>query len=143
MRTISLRSANADFTLALESEPDAGAETAIRDEVENLIMMTKSHDVGKSEDELLKIFIDADMAVLGKSWDAYKVYAAAIREEYRHVGDVDFCQKRKEFLENTLEGGGKVFATEEMIEGLEERARENMEREIDLLGIYLTESVVQ
>ena len=105
----------------------------------------------------LKLFLDADMAVLGKESNAYDHYAALIRKEYIHVPHDLYCEKRAEILQsfvtillktveenkddsdNKLHNSDKkvqdkkvryIFASKIMREALERRAVNNLQREI-------------
>ena len=130
------------------------------------ILTTKSHsldginmnEIDNETMEYLKIFIDADMAVLGKQSEAYDYYASLIRKEYIHVPHDMYCEKRAEILQSfvkdikiernefceddrsdTEESKGEkkkkrfIYATKVMRDSLEERAVSNLEREIALL----------
>ena len=116
--------------------------------VENFIIATKTHvvpcDMEDTSDErlLLKLFLDADMAVLGKESKAYNHYASLIRLEYIHVPHDLYCDKRAEILQSFIgsvssESNGAnskhIYASEVMREALEEIAISNLRREIDSL----------
>jgi len=103
------------------------------DKVYDYIIQTKAHKVLDNSDGVLQAFIDADMAVLGKRWDAYLAYSKLVRLEYAYIPDADFRVGRCNFLKKTVEGGGRIFATETMYGLLEERAKENMGREGEML----------
>ena len=109
---------------------------------------------------LLAAFLDADMSVLGRDERGYRKYAASIREEYEFVPRDTYCEKRAEILELFLpvedsgeaqgraddtdaiisessRGEGKthefIYATERGRELWEDRARQNLRGEIDML----------
>jgi predicted metal-dependent HD superfamily phosphohydrolase len=85
----------------------------------------------------LQIFLDADMAVLGKSWEAYQYYASLIRQEYKYVPHDLYCEKRAEILQSFIGSVGgdskTVYLNEHMREALEDRAIANLKREIAIL----------
>ena len=111
--------------------------------VKQFIIATKSHSLDGAtniEDEeipFLQIFLDADMAVLGKSSEAYENYASLIRQEYAHVPHNVYCEKRAEILQSfigSVGGNAKtVYLNAHMREALEERAIANLKREIAIL----------
>ena len=109
--------------------------------ISKFIIATKSHvldeDMNALQIEFLKIFLDADMAVLGKQSDAYNYYAAMIRKEYEHVPHDVYCSKRAEILESFVGKIGQkektVFTNKYMLKSLEKRAVENLKKEISIL----------
>jgi predicted metal-dependent HD superfamily phosphohydrolase len=111
--------------------------------VKNFIIATKSHildgavDMRNEEIPYLQIFLDADMAVLGKSWEAYQYYASLIRQEYKYVPHDLYCEKRAEILQSFIGSVGgdskTVYLNEHMREALEDRAIANLKREIAIL----------
>jgi len=113
------------------------------DRIENFILATKSHnandvDIEQNEKIYLNIFLDADMAVLGKSHEAYLHYASLIRKEFAHVPHNIYCKKRadvlKSFIANDVVGCRRsIFLDKQMRDALEERAVENLKIEIEFL----------
>jgi len=72
------------------------------------------------------------MAVLGKQPMAYLAYAALIRQEYHHVPHAVYCNKRAEILEDFLKQS-QIYGTSVFVQALEQRARDNVRQEIQLL----------
>jgi len=110
--------------------------------VKRFIIATKSHsldDTNIKDEEIpfLQIFLDADMAVLGKTPQAYEYYASLIRKEYAHVPLDVYCDKRAEILQSFIGSVGDnlktVYLNEHMREALEDRAITNLKREIAIL----------
>jgi len=117
--------------------------------VDKFIIATKTHildgaDSTKAERLFLQIFLDADMAVLGKEPKAYEHYASLIRLEYSHVPHEVYCEKRAEILasfigtvKNNAEEEGEapktIYLTNSMRAALEERAIFNLQQEITSL----------
>ena len=96
-------------------------------------MATEKHQVLPSGfDELQKLFLDLDLSVLGKSNQAYLLYAAAIREEYEHVPASVYCEKRAEILTKFLEKD-RLYFTAVFHREMEEQARRNLQVEIEML----------
>ena len=97
------------------------------------ILLTKSHKIPQDDDDPnLALFLDIDMAVLGKEEHAYLHYAGLIRQEYKFVDRSVYCEKRAEILETFLEES-HIFVSKPMREALEQRARGNLRKEIELL----------
>lgn len=101
-------------------------------EVARLVRLTASHDP-VPEDVNGALLCDADLAVLAGSPEEYDRYAAAVREEYRHVPDDAFRSGRAAVLRHLLDlpvlyrGAGPY-------ERWEAPARANLRRELDALS---------
>lgn len=129
-----------DLSEAVDDSPTISSKEIVKI-VDKFIIATKSHvldeDMNDMQIEFLKIFLDADMAVLGKPSDAYNYYAAMIRKEYEHVPRDVYCSKRAEILESFVGKIGQkekaVFTNKYMLESLENRAVENLKNEISIL----------
>ncbi|WP_066362191.1 HD domain-containing protein [Herbidospora mongoliensis] len=96
-------------------------------EVARLVRVTARHSYRK-EDGNAAVLCDADLAVLGQDPAAYDLYAAAIRQEYRHVPDPLFRVGRGEVLRRLLDG--PLYGTETARDLWERQARENLTREL-------------
>jgi predicted metal-dependent HD superfamily phosphohydrolase len=103
-------------------------------EVTKLILKTKSHQITEEDDVDTRIMLDADLAILGIEDDEYRKYAQAIRLEYAWVEDQDYRYGRTQFLQSLLKRQ-KIYQTEEMLEKLETKARQNIQQEIDAIVI--------
>jgi len=106
---------------------DATINSDINNNVFHYIMATKSHKALPADKDLL-YFLDFDMAILGKSWEEYSLYAAQIRQEYIHFSEKDYCKGRTKVLISLKSGG--IYMTEEFKLEYEEKAKQNMEKEI-------------
>ncbi|WP_061299136.1 HD domain-containing protein [Herbidospora cretacea] len=96
-------------------------------EVARLVRVTATH--AYEEDDLdAAVLCDADLAVLGQDPDTYDAYAAAIRQEYRHVPDPLFRVGRAAVLRRLLDG--PLYGTETARDLWERQARQNLAREI-------------
>jgi predicted metal-dependent HD superfamily phosphohydrolase len=93
-------------------------------------MATKSH---KSEitDNDLDLFLDFDISILAKNWEGYRRYSEQIRQEYIHYPDNIYKPGRIKVLNLLMSGG--LFRTQLFQEKFEEKAKENMTKEIFLL----------
>ena len=104
-----------------------------------LILATEGHQLISEESmnsidlETQKLFLDLDMAVLGKERDAYLAYAALIRREYEFVVRKIYCEKRAEVLTGFLQNKKRIFLSDLFYHAMEDRARLNLQHEIDLL----------
>ncbi len=94
------------------------------------ICATQKHQHNKVED--INWLIDFDLKVLARDWNEYQIYFEQIRKEYRIYPDFLYKPGRakalKHFLENEF-----IFQTDEFRNLYEEKARENIEKEILLL----------
>jgi predicted metal-dependent HD superfamily phosphohydrolase len=107
--------------------------TTIQNQVVTLILATEAHQVIPGTDESLqKIFLDLDMAVLGKDSKAYLAYAALIRKEYSFVPRQVYCEKRAEILQGFLQKP-RIYLSPPFHRALEEAARRNLQEELNLL----------
>jgi predicted metal-dependent HD superfamily phosphohydrolase len=102
------------------------------DRVKKYILATKYHNTSTTDDPVLEVFLDADMAVLGKAAAAYDVYAGRIRREFIHVDRSLYCRKRAQVLSSFL-SNESIFSSPYMKDAFEVQARENLLREINLL----------
>jgi predicted metal-dependent HD superfamily phosphohydrolase len=114
--------------------------------VRTLILATESHQVireysgtgGVSDNkplvdvDLQATFLDIDMAVLGKSRQAYFAYASLIRQEYQHVPRQVYCKKRAEVLDEFCRSR-TIYISPLFQEFFESHAKDNMMAEIELL----------
>ncbi|MFJ5712149.1 hypothetical protein [Streptomyces sp. NPDC093105] len=97
-------------------------------EVARLVRLTVTHDPtpGDLNGETL---CDADLAILATDPDTYRGYTAAVREEYAFVPDDAFREGRAAVLRHLL-GLPRLFRTPYGAAVWEEKARENIEREL-------------
>jgi predicted metal-dependent HD superfamily phosphohydrolase len=96
-----------------------------------LILATKNHTNVKPEENLdTRLLLDADLKVLGADTEQYMLYAKAVRKEYSLVPDILYKPGRKKVLTKFLEMPF-LFRTKEFQNLYEEKARENLKREID------------
>ena len=107
---------------------DISSERVIK--IYNQILATKSHQ--KSKDSDTNFLLDADLTILGKDWNVYENYTNQIRKEYSIYPDFLYNPGRKKVLIHFLEFD-EIFKTEYFKEKYEKIARENIQREIELL----------
>ncbi|RMZ59893.1 hypothetical protein D1632_09830 [Chryseobacterium nematophagum] len=101
------------------------------DKISNHILATKSHK--KSNDADTNYLLDADLSILGKSWDEYEKYTKQIRKEYSIYPNFLYNPGRKKVLEHFLTFD-EIYKTEFFKERYEKQARENIAKEIELLS---------
>ena len=73
------------------------------------ILATKSHV--KSTDSDTNFFTDADLSVLGQSWEVYSIYYKNVRKEYSIYPDLLYNPGRKKVLQHFL-SMARIFKTE-------------------------------
>lgn len=113
---------------------EAGLKPTLQEAVSAAIAATIKHTLPESSDvsDDLKLFLDFDLAVLGRGEKDYDVYAAQIRKEYGHFPDDQYKQGRATVLRRFLERKDLYF-TATMRDRLENTARDNLRREIQSL----------
>lgn len=101
------------------------------DELKNLILGTKKHEVYNScfEHEL---FLDSDLLILGSEKKEYSMYQTSIREEYSWVDESTYKKERIKVLESFLDRKN-IYYTYQMHNLYEEKARKNLSDEINFL----------
>ena len=76
--------------------------------------------------------LDADLSIFASSSHRYEQYTVAVRTEYAHVPEADFAEGRARILETYLQQAA-IYRTVAARQLWEQRARLNLEREIELL----------
>lgn len=111
------------------------AATALRDmrfprieAVRAMINATATHDARELTRDG-RLFLDADLSILGAPPERYRAYADAIRAEYSWVPDAKFAAGRAAILRRLLERPS-IYQTEAMRARFEEQARANVAREL-------------
>lgn len=94
------------------------------------ILATKSHL--KSADSDTNYFTDADLSVLGQDWNSYSSYYKNVRKEYAIYPDLVYNPGRKKVLKHFLEME-RIFKTDFFYRRFEIQAKQNLQREIELL----------
>jgi predicted metal-dependent HD superfamily phosphohydrolase len=117
-----------------DDDENSSIPTTIQHQVVTLILATETHQIipGTDDESLQEIFLDLDMAVLGKDSKAYLAYAALIRKEYSCVPRQVYCEKRAEILQGFLQKP-RIYLSPPFHRALEEPARRNLQEEINLL----------
>lgn len=94
------------------------------------ILLTKSHEISDTD---TNYFTDADLSILGKTWDTYEEYYKNIRKEYRIYPDFMYNGGRKKALKHFLEMK-RIFKTDYFQEKYENQARLNLQKELEILS---------
>ncbi len=105
---------------------------AIIDTVQEMILATKTHQVN-SPTEDMKIFLDADLAILAAPRERYKEYSKQIRQEYYWVPSFMYGRKRIAVLE-AFQERDPLYYSAGMVAEQTSTARENIAWEIDSLS---------
>lgn len=119
--------ASAIFAEKKLSEAGFSAEkTAL---VRDFILATKNHLLPENTHPDLAFLLDFDLATLGAPREVFEAYSQQIRREYAIYPDVLYRPGRRKALEHFLQRPF-IFHTPVFREKLEQRARENIRREI-------------
>lgn len=112
-----------------------GVEIETIEECCSLIIATKSHQLSNELDSFdAQFLLDIDLSILAADDDRYDQYALQIREEYRIYPDELYKPGRKKVLLHFLEMK-HIFKTELFQNLWEERAKENLHRELAQLEL--------
>lgn len=114
--------------LARDVLESLGATPELVHEVMRLVILTRGHNP-EAGDANGAVLCDADLVVLGGTAQEYAAYAAAIREEYRHVPDDLFRAGRASVLRNLAEQP-RLFRTPRAYQRYEGPARANLAAEL-------------
>ena len=94
------------------------------------IMATKSHTLIDNYD--INLFTDADISILGYTWEKYEQYYKQVRKEYNIYPDFLYKPGRKKVLQYFL-NMENIFKTEFFRNKYENTARNNIQKELSLL----------
>lgn len=117
---------------AAEILPSLFIPSSTIEKVSAIILATKSHQVSDKDIDS-KIFLDADLAILGASEADYRAYAQLIRQEYSYLSEQEYRRGRTSILQNFL-NRSIIYLTQPMFVALEDRARANITAEIEMLS---------
>ncbi len=99
--------------------------------VKQIIISTRKHQPLLNNIDNL-IFLDVDLAILGTAPDKYLKYSKAIRKEYSHLSNYEYCQGRIKVLTQFL-NREKIYYVDYFYHQLESIARDNLATEIATL----------
>jgi len=113
-----------------EFAKEIALEERIIQQTTNFIISTKAHMNAVFQDNPdLALFLDFDLLVLAKPPQEYDTYAQQIRQEYIHYEELPYCQGRVNVLGGFL-ASKFIFKTNTIQQKFEERARQNLIREV-------------
>lgn len=117
--------------VAYDALEQVGASPDLIAEVVRLVRLTAHHEPA-DDDAAGAVLCDADLAILAAAPDRYAEYAAAIRQEYVRVPEVDFRTGRLAVLRSFLDRP-VIYRTTYGREHWEDAARANLTAEIEVL----------
>lgn len=94
------------------------------------ILATKGHQYNANPD--INYFTDADLCILGASFERYTEYAKQIRAEYAFYPDFMYHAGRQKVIHHFL-SMSRIFKTEDFFNKYEAQARNNLEMELGLM----------
>ncbi|MGC4072800.1 MAG: hypothetical protein QM760_09815 [Nibricoccus sp.] len=107
-----------------------GATDTFAQQVNALIIATKSHQADPGTDTAL--LIDIDLSIFGQPAAAFDIYETQIRQEYAWVPAATFATKRAEILRGFL-ARPRIYATDFFFSKFESQARANLARSLQKL----------
>lgn len=113
-------------TLAVKELAKLGLPNDLIQYCSELILATKKHESTQQE---IKLFTDADLAILGAKADDYLLYTQQIRREYNIYPDILFYSGRKKVLQHFL-NRDKIYLSDYFHERYEQKAITNLETEL-------------
>jgi predicted metal-dependent HD superfamily phosphohydrolase len=122
--------ASADW--AIRALLAAGVEQAAAERVAGLVLATADH-AAPDGDPAARVLLDADLAILGSSPEAYRAYTAAVRAEYAQYDEDQWRAGRCAVLIDLL-GRARLYATDAGHRRWDEAARRNLRAELTALG---------
>ncbi|MDX5448388.1 MAG: hypothetical protein LPK47_08420 [Bacteroidota bacterium] len=104
-----------------------GISVPHRDRIRSMILSTKDHDPG--DDDLVALFCDLDLSILGVDPGTYLRYAQNVRKEYSLVPERIYRKERAKVIRSFL-NRKRIFYSE-YFRSLEGSARINLQEELD------------
>ncbi|HIP50878.1 MAG TPA: hypothetical protein EYG94_02220 [Campylobacterales bacterium] len=98
----------------------------LNEQVFQLIVETKIHNASSEEN---KLFLDADLSILGSKEKNYNKYIQNVRKEYAIYNDTTYFTGRRKVLEMFLEKE-RIYESEHFYDLYENKARKNLEQEL-------------
>ncbi|RYE25576.1 MAG: hypothetical protein EOP51_03745 [Sphingobacteriales bacterium] len=126
-----LRSDNEEKSaeLAVQRMKQIAVSHVTIDHCKKQILATKSHSESTESD--INLFTDADLSMLGQTWESYENYYKNIRREYAIYPDVVYNEGRKKILQHFL-SMPRIFKTDSFYSKYEMQARQNLQKEIEV-----------
>lgn len=125
-----------EFVSDVKADPQSKPTelTDIAPLISKYIIRTEKHKLEGDDvnDQDLQLFLDFDVAILGKADEGYKLYASQIRNEYIHYPWDAYQKGRTAVLKKLKEG--HIFQTQLLQNRFEQQAKKNMDSEIELIN---------
>lgn len=122
--------------LAHDALLSAGVDRALVAEVSRLVLVT-AHHMPDPADPIACAVSDADLWILSAAPGRYAASIADLRLEHPHLGPEEWLQQRRAQLEARL--ATPIYHSSAALARLAERARANLSRELNGLGVSKTE----
>jgi predicted metal-dependent HD superfamily phosphohydrolase len=119
---------SADFAYEVLRQTSMSSERI--EKVVEYIKATKTHTANGDSD--LELFLDFDLSILGSEEGIYDVYSRQIREEFNSFPNFIYNRGRRKALRGMLEKR-YIYHTDEFRKRFEDKARENIQRELNTL----------
>ncbi len=116
--------------LAFSRMKTIGVENSKIEICQTQILDTKKHLPSTDSDS--NYFTDADLSVLGQDWETYSNYYKSVRKEYAIYPNILYNPGRKKVLKHFL-AMDSIYKTDYFYQEFEQKAKENLERELGLL----------
>lgn len=116
--------------LAVSRMKTIGVENSQIEKCRTQILATKKHLLSTDSDT--NYFTDADLSVLGQDWATYSNYYKNVRKEYAIYPNILYNAGRKKVLKHFL-SMDSIYKTDYFYQEFEQKAKENLERELTLL----------
>lgn len=129
---LSNEQASAQLWLGSGLDPDPAASA----EVAELIRATDHFQGAAIAHRLKDVMLCVDLAILGQDDEIYRAYTHAIRQEYPQEPEPSFRTQRQRVLTHLRDGAqaGRMFGDAYFAEQYNDKAIENLTREIDALS---------
>jgi predicted metal-dependent HD superfamily phosphohydrolase len=119
--------------LAKRCLAEAGVSGAMQENVNRLVIATKSHETETDSDAGL--VMDVDLSIFGQQEQRFSEYEQQIRQEYAWVPRPIFNSKRREILKRFV-ARDRIYATEWFRDKYEQQARRNLQASIAKLKFF-------
>lgn len=106
--------------------------SSIIDKVAKIILATKTHQAPENDIDV-RIFLDADLSILGSSSSEYHIYTQAIRKEYSWLSESEYRWGRIQVLQKFLQRE-RIYFNADIFDAREIKARQNIKAEIESLS---------
>lgn len=114
-------------------------ETPWVKKVSNMIMQTKHIGIEYTNRYCDGIMRDIDLVGIGSDWEVFQENGEMIRKEFKMYSDEDFNAGRIKFFE-ALAKQDRIYKNDYFYDKYEEQARENIQRELNILNNKETEN---